>query len=139
MEIERRYLVDEGNRKVAIQLDIEAFERMEETLKTAALPALCKRRNKAMRRWNSPKPRSIGNNMETLNIPEPEGFSELSKAEQIRYLAGLWDRISETPGEIPVPESHMVLAEERLAEYRRDPGRARPAHDVLKRLEEKPS
>src|SRR5881628_1231133 len=38
------------------------------------------------------------------------------------------------PREIPVPESHLNLAEERLAEYRRDPSRARPARDVLDRL-----
>ncbi|PYP99272.1 MAG: hypothetical protein DMF83_31125 [Acidobacteria bacterium] len=54
--------------------------------------------------------------------------------EQIRYLLTLWDRISKRPGEIPVPESHLDLAKERLAAYRRDPHRARPAHDVLDRL-----
>ena len=67
-------------------------------------------------------------------LPEPTGFSSLSKAEQIRYLQDLWDRISDSPGEIPVPESHLIIAEERLAEYRRDPSRARPAHDVLDHL-----
>jgi len=67
-------------------------------------------------------------------LAEPDGFNEVSKEEQIRYLQGLWDRIAERPGEIPVPESHMELAEQRLAEYRRDPGQARPAHDVLDRL-----
>jgi len=75
--------------------------------------------------------------MEPRTIPDPAGFSDLSKAEQIRYLQALWDRIAESPGEIPVPESHLALAEERLAEYRRDPGRARPAHDVLDRLAKK--
>ena len=44
------------------------------------------------------------------------------------------DSISEKPGQIPVPESHLILAEDRLAEYRRDPSRARPARDVLDRL-----
>lgn len=72
--------------------------------------------------------------MEPTTIPEPAGFSDLSKAEQIRYLQALWDRIAERPGEIPVPESHLALAEERLAEYRRDPSRARPTRDVLDRL-----
>ncbi len=67
-------------------------------------------------------------------IPEPTGFSSLSKIEQIRYLQALWDRISERPGEIPVPESHLDLAKERLAAYRRDPHRARPARDALDRL-----
>jgi hypothetical protein len=28
-------------------------------------------------------------------IPEPPGFAQLSKAEQVRYLQGLWDRIAE--------------------------------------------
>ena len=75
--------------------------------------------------------------MEPTTIPEPAGFSDLSKAEQIRYLQALWDRIAERPGEIPVPESHLTLAEERLAEYRRDPSRARPAREVLDRLAKK--
>jgi putative addiction module component (TIGR02574 family) len=75
--------------------------------------------------------------MEPATIPEPAGFSNLPKAQQIRYLQALWDRISERPGEIPVPESHLNLAEERLAEYRRDPSRARPARDVLDRLTNK--
>jgi putative addiction module component (TIGR02574 family) len=67
-------------------------------------------------------------------LPEPAGFSDLPKAEQIRYLQALWDRIADRPGELPVPETHIALAEERLAEYRRNPSRARPAHDFLDRL-----
>ena len=70
-------------------------------------------------------------------ISEPTGFSELSKAEQIRYLQALWDRVAERPGEFPVPESHIELAEERLAEYHRDPSQARPAHEVFDRLAKK--
>jgi putative addiction module component (TIGR02574 family) len=68
------------------------------------------------------------------SLPEPVGFSSLSKPEKIRYLQALWDSISEKPGEIPVPESHLMLAEERLAEYRRDPSRAGSARDLLDRL-----
>jgi putative addiction module component (TIGR02574 family) len=75
--------------------------------------------------------------MEPATIPEPAGFNELSKEEQIRYLQALWDRIAREPGEIPVPESHLALAEERLAEFRRDPNRARPAGEVLDRLAKK--
>ena len=72
--------------------------------------------------------------MEHMSIPEPPGFSKLSKVEQIRYLQALWDRIAESLTEVPAPEPHIELAEQRLAEYRRDPDRARPAHDVLDRL-----
>ena len=67
-------------------------------------------------------------------VGEPTGFGSLSKTEQIRYLQRLWDRISERPGKVPVPESHLLLAEERLAGYRRKPSRARPAHEALDRL-----
>jgi putative addiction module component (TIGR02574 family) len=71
-------------------------------------------------------------------ISEPPGFAELTKAEQVRYLQALWDRIAEKPGDLPVPESHLQVAEERLAEYRRDPTRARSAYAVLDRLAKKP-
>jgi putative addiction module component (TIGR02574 family) len=74
--------------------------------------------------------------MEPATIPDPPSFSALSKAEQIRYLQALWDRTAAKPGDIPVLESHLALAEERLAEYRRDPSRAQPARDVRDRLSE---
>lgn len=72
--------------------------------------------------------------MDSRTITDPPGFDDLSKAEQISYLLDLWDRIAEKPGELSIPESHLALAEARLAEYRRDPSRARPARDVLDRL-----
>ncbi|MBI4518475.1 MAG: addiction module protein [Deltaproteobacteria bacterium] len=71
-------------------------------------------------------------------ISEPPGFAELTKAEQVRYLQALWDRIAEKPGDLPVPESHLQVAEERLAEYRRDSTRAHSAYEVLDRLAKKP-
>jgi putative addiction module component (TIGR02574 family) len=75
--------------------------------------------------------------MQHTMIPAPPGFDELSKAEQVRYLQALWDRICERPGDLPAPESHLEIAEERLEEYRRAPSRARPAHEVLDRLANK--
>lgn len=75
--------------------------------------------------------------MEDTSIPEPPGFNKLTKAEQVRYLQALWDRIAENPDEIPIPETHLEVAEQRLAEYRRDPNNARSAYDVLDRLGKK--
>lgn len=40
MEIKRRYVVDQNNRKVAVQLDLKTFERMEEVLENYALSRL---------------------------------------------------------------------------------------------------
>lgn len=71
------------------------------------------------------------------SIPEPPGFSKLSKAEQLHYLQALWDRIAQSPDELPAPESHIELTAQRLADYRRDPTKTRPAYDVLGRLGKK--
>ncbi len=38
--IEKKYIVDEQNRKVAVQLDIETFEKIEEVLENYALVQL---------------------------------------------------------------------------------------------------
>ena len=72
--------------------------------------------------------------MRETSVPTPPGFDALSKAEQVRYLQALWNQISEDPGALPVPESHLQLAEERLKRYREDTSRAGSAFDVLDRL-----
>ncbi|HEX3047985.1 MAG TPA: addiction module protein [Bacillota bacterium] len=73
------------------------------------------------------------------SISAPPGFADLSKPEQIRFLQELWDQIAEQPGEVPVPESHLKLVEERIADYRRDPASAHSAYEVLDRLTKKHS
>ena len=75
--------------------------------------------------------------MPETSIQTPPGFKELPKAEQVRYLQALWDQISEHPDELPVPESHLQLAEERLRRYRENPSTAKPAFDVIDRLARK--
>lgn len=72
--------------------------------------------------------------MEHTAIPEPAGFADLSKAEQIRYLQVLWDRIAEHPDDLPVPESHLEVARQRLAAHRENPSGSQSAYDVLHRL-----
>ncbi len=72
--------------------------------------------------------------MPETSIQTPPGFGDLSKAEQVRYLQALWDQISEQPDDIPIPESHLQLAEERLRRHRANPSSARPAFDVIDRL-----
>ena len=70
-------------------------------------------------------------------IPDPPGFGQLPKPEQIRYLQDLWDRISVRPEEVPVPASHIALVEARLAAHRRAPGTAKPGYDVIDRLRDR--
>jgi len=75
--------------------------------------------------------------MPETSIPTPQGFTELTKAEQLRYVQALWDQISEQPEEIPVPESHLQLVEERLRRYRQNPASAQPAFEVIDRILQK--
>ena len=72
--------------------------------------------------------------MSNTSLPVPPGFNALSKAEQVLYLQALWDQISEVPGALPVPESHLRLVEDRLKRYRVDPSRGRSGFDVIERL-----
>jgi Putative addiction module component len=74
--------------------------------------------------------------MPETSIATPPGFNELPKAEQVRYLQALWNQISEHPDDVPVPESHLQLAEERLRRYRENPSAAKPAFEVIDRLAE---
>ena len=64
--------------------------------------------------------------MRETSITTPPGFDELPKVEQVRYLQALWDQISENPDEIPVPESHLKLAEERCGVIAKTPPRPNP-------------
>jgi len=77
--------------------------------------------------------------MAETSVPTPPGFDALSKVEQVRYLQRLWDQISEDPGTLPVPESHLRLAEERLKHSREEPSRLHSAFEVLNRLADKAS
>lgn len=75
--------------------------------------------------------------MPGTSIETPTGFNELTKSEQVRYLQALWDQISEHPEGVPVPQSHLQLAEERLRRYRESPSAAQPAFEVIDRLAKK--
>ncbi len=72
--------------------------------------------------------------MAETTIPAPPGFSQLSKAEQVRYLQALWDQIAENPAALPVPESHLKLVEQRLKRHHDDPSPAHSAFEILDRL-----
>lgn len=63
-------------------------------------------------------------------IPDPPGFAELTTMEQVEYLQSLWDRIAADESGVPVPDSHLDLAAERLAAYRAAPGDAQPAYPM---------
>ena len=75
--------------------------------------------------------------MPETSIQTSPGLKNLAKAEQLRYVQTMWDQILEQPAEIPVPESHLRLAEERLLWHRDNPSAGRPAFEAIDRLANK--
>lgn len=67
----------------------------------------------------------------------PPGFDDLSGAEKLDYLQALWDRIAAHPDEVPVPDWHRELIEERLAEHRAGPDDVTPWEEVREAVREK--
>lgn len=55
-----------------------------------------------------------------LPLPPP-GFDELSADEKIVYVQALWDRIEAPRKDEPIPDWHLEIVRERLAEYEADP------------------
>jgi putative addiction module component (TIGR02574 family) len=59
-------------------------------------------------------------------------LSTLSPEERIELAMDLWDSLK--PDDVPVPQWHLDIIRERLAEDERDPDSAIPAEQVLDRL-----
>lgn len=56
----------------------------------------------------------------TLPFPPP-GFDDLSLDEKIVYVQALWNRIEASREDEPVPDWHLEILRERLAEHRAHP------------------
>ena len=69
-------------------------------------------------------------------IPPP-GFDQLSVEEQIDYVQLLWDRIAATPDQVPVPDWHREVLDERLKDYEANPDAGESWDVVRDRLREK--
>jgi putative addiction module component (TIGR02574 family) len=67
----------------------------------------------------------------------PPGFDELSVEEKIEYLHSLWDRVLATPEQVPVPEWHLRVLEERLESYRTEPDKGKPWEEVRESVQRK--
>jgi putative addiction module component (TIGR02574 family) len=66
---------------------------------------------------------------QALPIPPP-GFDALSIDDKIDYVQSLWDRIAARPEDIPVPDWHREVLQERLAVYRTDEDQGKEWNEV---------
>jgi putative addiction module component (TIGR02574 family) len=51
----------------------------------------------------------------------PPGFDDLSTEEKLEYVQNLWDRIAAEPDDLPVPDWHWQILEQRLKAHRAHP------------------
>ena len=71
----------------------------------------------------------------TSKVPiPPPGFDELSIDEQIEYIGQLWNCIPSQPDDTPVPDWHIEIIEERLAQYEKDGMEGTPLEEFEKEL-----
>lgn len=68
-----------------------------------------------------------------LPLPPP-GFDALSVYEQIDYVQSLWDRIAARPEDVPVPDWHREILEERLAAHHANKDRGKDWEEFEKDL-----
>ena len=69
------------------------------------------------------------------NIPEiPEEFKALSTDERIAYVQALWDFIAQSPDEVPMPDWHKEILEERLAARKNRPKATATWEEVRERV-----
>ena len=64
-----------------------------------------------------------------LPLPPP-GFDDLNIDEQIEYVQALWDRIAAKEDQVPVPNWHREILDERLADLQSNPDAGRPWEEV---------
>ncbi len=74
---------------------------------------------------------SYNQKMKHSALPDPSGFGDLPKEEQILYVQALWDRITEKDSEIPILSSQLEIAEARLRSHRQAPEQAKCARQML--------
>ena len=71
-----------------------------------------------------------------LPLPPP-GFDDLPVEDKIDYVQSLWDRIAARPDQIPIPEWHRQVLDERLAAHEANHEAARPWQDVRDEIRSK--
>jgi len=64
-----------------------------------------------------------------LPLPPP-GFDDLNIEEQLEYVQALWDRIAAKEDQVPVPDWHREILDERLADLETNPNASRRWEDV---------
>jgi len=72
--------------------------------------------------------------MSSRRLEIPSEFKSASSAERIAFVQTLWDQIAQSPQDIPMPEHHRQILDERLDAHRHNPQAGRPWNEVRDQL-----
>lgn len=72
--------------------------------------------------------------MSNTKLAVPPEFDAASKNQRIAFVQELWDRIAQDPENVPVPDSHKHILDERLNAYRANPQAGRSWSEVREQL-----
>lgn len=75
--------------------------------------------------------------MSDIRLTIPPEFDTASQEAGIAFVQELWDRIAADERQIPVPNGHRHVLDERLDAYRANPGAGRPWNEVRDELRRK--
>lgn len=68
--------------------------------------------------------------MSDAKLAIPPEFNTASKEARIAFVQDLWDRIAEDESQVPVPDNHKQVLNQRLDAYRANPRASRPWNEV---------
>ncbi|MBN1363104.1 MAG: addiction module protein [Sedimentisphaerales bacterium] len=69
-----------------------------------------------------------------MHLKDAPEIEKLSVAEKILLVKEIWESITSEEPSVPVPESHRVELDRRLAEYEQHPGELLALEELQKRL-----
>jgi putative addiction module component (TIGR02574 family) len=72
--------------------------------------------------------------MSSVGLKIPPEFDSASPHDKIAFVQALWDLIAESPDEIPIPDAHRQILDQRLKEYEDNPSGGRPWNEVRDEL-----
>ena len=64
----------------------------------------------------------------------PKEFKILSASDRVEYIQNLWDFIADSPDQVPVPDSHKQVLDQRLAIHNTEPSLAEPWGQVRDKI-----
>ena len=72
--------------------------------------------------------------MSSAKTEIPQEFKALPVQERIEYVQKLWDFIVKSPQDVPVPDLHKQILDERLKASETSPDQGRPWSEVREEL-----